>query len=496
MSPSAPSPVSASPALKGSRQPRLSTKPLRPLTPATSHGFEVIAFARDVLAEPLLPWQEELTIRALELLPDGSYRFRTIIALVARQQGKSHVARVMMLWRIYMEPGQLAMGAAQTMGIAKEIWRSAGQSIMGNADLRAELSGNIRTANGDEEISLLNGSRYRICATTAGAGRGYSIDALLFDEIRQQHDWDAWGALSKTTNSRPNAQIWAISNAGDDFSVVLNGLRDAALAGRDETVGLFEWSAPDGCALDDPAAWVQAMPALGYLTSEAAVRSALATDPPNIFRTEMLCQRVKTLDGAVDIDSWELGADPTGSLLSMGVSLVACIDAAPDGRHVTLAAAAAMADGRIRVETVAAWDSFQEARSEIVDLIQRNGFSLLGWFPASPAAGMGFEIREAATKTTGAIPGKYGQAYEFAGAQVTGVCQAFSVLVSARQIVHGDDPLLNSQIAGAKRLNVGDAWRFQRRDQGNADAAYAAAGAVYLARLVADADYDVTQSAY
>lgn len=479
--------------------PRISTLPLRPLTPSTSRGFEVIEFARDVLAEPLLPWQQQLVIRALELNPDGTYRFRTVVCVVARQQGKSHVARVVMLWRLYMEPDQLIMGAAQTVGISKEVWRAAGRTITGNDDLRAELAGQIRTANGDEEISLTNGSRYRICATTAGAGRGYSIDQLLFDEIRQQHDWDAWGALSKTTNSRPNAQIWAISNAGDDFSVVLNGLRDAAIAAVADpaaTIAIMEWSAPDGCALDDPAAWVQAMPALGYLTSEAAVRSALATDPPNIFRTEMLCQRVKTLDGAVDIDSWELGADPTGSLLSMGVSLVACIDAAPDGRHVTLAAAAAMADGRIRVETVAAWDSFQEAREEIVDLIQRNGFSLLGWFPASPAAGMGFEIREAATKTTGAIPGKYGQAYEFAGAQVTGVCQAFSVLVSARQIVHGDDPLLNSQIAGAKRLNVGDAWRFQRRDQGNADAAYAAAGAVYLARLVADADYDVTQSAY
>lgn len=401
-----------------------------------------------------------------------------------------------MLWRVYMEPNQLVMGAAQTLGIAKEIWRASGQLIMASTDLRQELAGAIRTANGDEEIRLTNGSRYRICATTAGAGRGYSIDQLLFDEIRQQHDWDAWGALSKTTNSRPNAQIWAISNAGDDFSVVLNGLRDSAIANRDESVGLFEWSAPDGCALDDRTGWVQAMPALGYLTTEAAVRSALATDPPNVFRTEMLCQRVKTLDGAVDIDSWDLGADPTGSLQRMDGTPVACIDAAPDGRHVTLCAALTAPDGRIRVETVAAWDSFQEAREDLIDLVTRNEFSVLGWFPSGPASGMGFEIREAATKTTGAIPGKYGQAYEFAGAQVTGVCQAFSVLVTARQIVHGDDPLLNSQIASAKRKNVADAWRFARRDMGNVDACYAAAGAVYLARLTSGADYDTAQSAF
>lgn len=497
MNPSPNSPSSERFTLVGRAEPRLSTQPLRPLTPETSNGFAVCDFAEHVLHEPFLPWQRELAIRGLELSHDGTYRFRTVVCLVARQQGKSHFARVLMLWRIFVDDAALVMGAAQTMGIAREIWKQAGNSIMGLPELKDELACPIRTANGDEEIRLKGGNRYRICATTAGAGRGYSIDMLLFDEIRQQRDWDAWSALSKTTNARPHSQIWAISNAGDDFSVVLNGLRDAALAGNSETVGLFEWSAPEGCALDDVEGWRAAMPALGHLTDVAAVRDALATDPPNVFRTEMLCQRVKTLDGAVDETSWTNNADPTGSLRQMGVPLVACVDSAPDGRHVTLCAAGAYSDGRIRVETVAAWDSLQEARTELVDLIGRNEFAALAWFPAGPASGIGFEIRDAASKTTGAIPGKYGQAIEISGADVAGVCQAFSVLVTDHQIVHGDDPLLNSQVIGAKRVRVGDAWRFSRRDLGNCDAVYAAAGAVHLARLVASVNsYDLSQSAF
>jgi hypothetical protein len=90
-----------------------------------------------------------------------------------------------------------------------------------------------------------------------------------------------------TTIARPNALTVAISNAGDDKSVVLNSLRSTGLAETDESIALFEWSAPDGCALDDPDAWCQAMPGLGHGTiTESAVRLALATDPESVFRPD------------------------------------------------------------------------------------------------------------------------------------------------------------------------------------------------------------------
>src|SRR5690606_7765235 len=114
--------------------------------------------------------------------------------------------------------------------------------------------------------------------------------------------------------ARANGQIWAISNAGDDQSVVLNHLRDAALSGRDPSICLLEWSGPDGCELDDTEAWAQANPGLGYTVSEAAIRSALGTDPPAVFRTEVLCQRVDVLDGAVDLAAWKDCADPAGTM--------------------------------------------------------------------------------------------------------------------------------------------------------------------------------------
>ena len=74
--------------LLGCTEARLYTKPLRPLTRKTSKGWEVIDFAR-MIGEPLLPWQEWAAIHALELMPGGDdFRFRTVLILVARQNGK------------------------------------------------------------------------------------------------------------------------------------------------------------------------------------------------------------------------------------------------------------------------------------------------------------------------------------------------------------------------------------------------------------------------
>src|ERR1700742_2146374 len=79
----------------GSITPRLWTRPLRRLTPQTSYGFRVIWFAAVVLGQPLDPWQQWLVIHLGELLPDGRPRFRRVLVLVARQNGKTHLCKVL-----------------------------------------------------------------------------------------------------------------------------------------------------------------------------------------------------------------------------------------------------------------------------------------------------------------------------------------------------------------------------------------------------------------
>ena len=132
-------------------------------------------------------------------------------------------------------------------------------------------------------MRLTTGQRYKVTAATRRGGRGSSADLVFLDELREHRDWLSWGAVTKTTMARTNAQICGFSNAGDPQSVVLADLREkaiAAAADRSSSLGIFEWSAPDDCPLDDPEGRSAANPALGHLpTFEDAIKSALETDP-------------------------------------------------------------------------------------------------------------------------------------------------------------------------------------------------------------------------
>lgn len=460
--------------LLGSTQPRLYTEPLRPLNRRTSDGFYCDDFAQ-ITGEPLLPWQRWAAIHALELNPDGSFRFRVILIIVGRQNGKSHLKRSVSLWRMYMRPRSRILGTAQEVRLAREQWKFCQDVIAGSPDLAAEL-GVVRNVNGDEWFALANGSRYAISAASRKAGRGGSNDEVNIDELREQRNWDAWAALSKTTMARANSQIWCMSNAGDDESIVLNNLRESALAGRDPSIGIFEWSAEDGCELDDPKAWAAANPGLGYTVSEAAIRTSLGTDPPEVFRTEVLCQRVEHIDGAISLIGWRACADPSGTLEAHRGKISACVDVAPDGAHVTLAVAAKLDDGRVRLEIAAAWNSTAEARDELPALLDRIKPIALAWYPSGPAAAIAPLLRSRAGQV------------ELSGGRVAEACQGLADLTRDRRIVHNADPLLDAHVGAAQKLPSGDGWRFTRRSRNGAaahvDAAYAAAGAAYAALTV------------
>lgn len=552
-------------AVLGATTPRLYTRPLVTglpgpcscgcaLTPETSAGFQAVEFAETVVGFNLHPWQRWVLIHALELRPDGLFRFKTLLILIARQNGKTAILKILALYFLYLRGRCLVLGAAQSLDIAKEAWRGAVELAQEVDDLADEVAPNgVRIANGDICLTLDNGSRYRITAATRSAGRGLSVDLLILDELREHRNWEAWGALSKTTTARPGSLIVGISNAGDDQSVVLNSLRGAALAEADDTLGLFEFSAPDGCALDDLGAIAQANPSLNHPNGVplSAIMSALGTDPAAVYRTETLCQRVEALDNAVDVQAWRDCADSSApNLGSVRERVAACLDVAPDGQHVTLCGAAVLADGRARVEVLGAWASTTEARRELGPLLKRIRPAALAWFPSGPAAALSADLRALSggiDQMTPAEPlrdpesgrvlrpcespdcrylvpvgvlhccGACGDAFakryeihahdagcskrtrptpprpsptapwvaaEIKGAEVGETCQEFADLVIARKVEHPDDPLLNAHVAGASPLHSGDGWRFTRKGAGHVDAAYAAAGAVHLARTL------------
>jgi hypothetical protein len=470
--------------IMGIETPRHYPPPLRELTPETTDGFALIAFA-ELIGVPFLPWQKWLALHALELNPDGSYRFQTVLVLIARQNGKTTFMKVLALWRMYVDMAMLVLGVAQSLMMALEVHNAALDLAQDVKELADEVV-EINKSTGRQSFALTNGARYKVAAANDKAGRGLSVDLLMFDELRTQKTYDAWSALSKTVMARHKGQIFCASNAGDDNSVVLNHLRDQGLIGTEytgmdepESIGLFEWSAPENCSLDDPLAIAQANPSLGHTLSWRAIKSALLTDPPAVFRTEVLCQRVVSLDSPVDPAALLSCQDRNApDLVSLNRPIVLCVDVAPNGFHATAIAAVHDPDtGKTFVDTLDAWDSTQAARDALPALIADVQPHAIGWFAPGPAAALSSDIRKF----------KAAVIQEIKGSAVTEACQEAVDLIIARKIVHYGDPLMVAHLTGAARLPQGDGWRFMRRGPvGYCDGAYAFAGAVYLARNVPD----------
>lgn len=394
--------------LLGCQTPRLFTPPLRELTPDTTLGYEVIEFAdwmRDRLEEldanrapdddteylellpRLLEWQRWLLIHALELLdgPGAVFRFRTVLLLVARQNGKSTLLTVLILWRMFQDRAKMTLETHASNEHARAAWEEAVEVAEAIPELADEIE-KIQEGKNSELMKLDGGRRFKIATANRRGGRGFRGDLIIFDELREHQDFRAWSATSKTTLAHKRAQVWGVTNAGDLSSVVLNHLRKIAVShiqgklpegipeeladssGLD-SIGLFEWSAGtvDGTEDGEPVSvwdregWARANPSMGYTQlDERAIAAAAATDPEIEFRTEVLCQFVNQAgSGPFPTGAWAKLLDTKADRAERGVtrdpSRPACygLDLSHDRTMLYIALAFWDTEGRIRAEIVA-----------------------------------------------------------------------------------------------------------------------------------------------
>ncbi len=400
----------------GYAEPRICTPPLRALTPETTLGYDVIDFARDALGVNLYPWQKVLLCRMLELLPDGSLRFRTAVVLIARQNGKSTLSQVLALWFMIVWGWPLVMGTAQDLETAEEVWQGAVDLVEEDEEL-SKLLKRVVKVNGKKALELKKSAtdektafRYKVKAANRRAGRGFTGNLIMLDELREHQNWEAWGAITKTTMAQAEALILALSNAGDMTSIVLRYLRKMAheaigdpdgiceeigaagpsaldvadLVEDDEeldddeladfeqdedTLGLWEWSMPPGADKRDRQGWAQANPSLNWNPgfTERTIAAACRTDPEWVFRTEVGCQWSEgTLTGPFPPGSWDEGKNPVETLpdgtigiaeehrMIPGSEVWAGVDQSHDRSMTYVAFGGYRADGIAQVEIVAA----------------------------------------------------------------------------------------------------------------------------------------------
>lgn len=476
---------------------------MRKLTPWTSYGYAVIHFAAYVLREPLDPWQQWLVIHLGELRPDGVPRFRQVLVIVARQNGKTHLCKVLALFWLFVEKHRMVFGTSTDLEQAKEAWEAAVELAEGTEELSDRMPPRPRhkkIGNGQQVLITAHGSRYKIGASNSKGGRGKTIPRQIGDELREQRTWDAYRAANYAMNALVDAQCVYITNMGDASSVVLNDLRGQALeaiaAGVDDVdLGIFEWSAAPGSHPTDVAAHAAANPQYGRrMTRETLIKQARAVsrpgaDPANLagFLTEVLCLPVSQLDPALHPPGWAAGLHPAPIDLTQRGRLAAVIDVSLDQQHATLVVAVMLEDGRVRIETPVSWSGPQaiaECERDLPGWVKRVRPRTIGWFPGGPAAALAAKLKDRARETGRSWAPRGTRVAELSG-EAPAICMGFAQQVRASAVLHSGQALLDDQAEHAEKLWTRDRWVFTRRGSGgHADAMYAAAGAVHLARTI------------
>lgn len=146
------------------------------MTPGTTLGFEAIEFAQTECGLDLLPWQQWCPKAMLELREDGTFRYRRVIVVVGRQNGKTTLLKILALFLMQRTPGRTVLGVAQDLSIAKESWGGVVELCEDLPNLTTLLAAKnaVRKSTGHLQLSLANKSRYRIAAANGRSGRGLS----------------------------------------------------------------------------------------------------------------------------------------------------------------------------------------------------------------------------------------------------------------------------------------------------------------------------------
>lgn len=471
---------------------------MRELTPETSYGFDFIEFC-ELIGFPLDPWEQWVAIHLGELLENGIPRFRFALILVARQNGKTVLCRLLTLYWMFIECHPIIFGVSASRETAKFSWRE----VMKMAETIEILSEQVppnhsRGTTGEEVFWNRLGSSYRFGAPNSRAGRSFTVNRAIMDELREHRNRDAYNALIPAGNAVADFQVVAITNQGDDSAVVLDTVRNSALefietGTGDSRLFMAEYSSPAGSDVIDPVALSYANPNLNRRISlDALMGQAIQAKKKGgkalaDFKTENMCMKVHSLDPAIEPELWAICGFPEDktypNLAEHRRSVALCLDVSLSGDHATLVAVAEI-EGFLYCEVVKVWFGFNctaQVKQELPELAEKIKPRAFGWYPGGPAAAIAADLK-AKPSYNKPWPPRNVKVVEFNSESIPSICMGLANTIHSAQMYHPRDEMLTTHVKQTQKLHRQDVWTFTRSGEGSVDGTYALAGALHLAR--------------
>lgn len=304
-----------------------------------STGFRPVHRRSVEMGMPLDGWQQGVARLALAKREGGLYAAGEggVVLSIPRQVGKTYLIAALVFALCTLFPNLTVIWTAHRTRTHNETFKK--MQSMSRRKKIAPYVANVRAANGEQEITFVNGSRILFGARESGFGRGFDeVDVLVLDEAQILSE-DAMSDMVPATNAAPNGLVFLMGtpprpkDPGDVFA----GARKRALEGDEDTV-YVEFSADPDAKSDDRRQLAKANPSYPHRTSESAIRrmqKLLGSDES--FRREGfgIWDEEKLDPKAIKVAAWDRlkAALPEESVVSYGVKFTA------DGSGVALVAA-------------------------------------------------------------------------------------------------------------------------------------------------------------
>lgn len=459
-----------------------------PLNVATTPGgYEMggaaVRLACRVTAPPL-PWQEWVVRELLATRPDGGWCHPDGLLLVPRQNGKSWILCVLVIYKLFVLRENIFF-TAQQWKTAEDLWKRTWAIVDANSSLKRRVV--KRTCSQGRGTIVLgpvegeaSGPIVTFTTRSADAGRGLStIDTLIYDEAYNLTESET-SALAFTQLAADHPQTIYTSSAVNAevhfYGEVLASLRQRGMS--DDTEGFFfaEWAAPGDMDREAEETWQFANPSYGVIQTREKIEKLMrgmstlsgqrAFDVEALGRGDWPIVDTGELDPIVPLDDWAEWVEP--SPIVVGDSAVA-VDVTPDAEHAGVCAAVRTRDG-VHLSAGPLRDFARDAALKSLErAVTLNDPVAVVLDPAGPASSLTAGLRD-----LGVEPELIGPR------RLTAATELFLQLCAEGQITHDGDPRWVEALKAAEFRPVrGETGRALTRTHGDISLLVAATFAVW-----------------
>jgi phage terminase large subunit-like protein len=410
-----------------------------------------------VLGKPLMPWQQLVADVGLEVDDDGRFAYQLVLVTVPRQSGKTTLFGSVMEHRALVVPRARVWFTMQTAKDAVDWLLNEHWPML--TPLADEVS--LRRAAGSEHVRWRRSAGLvRPFPPTPDGLHGKVSDLVVIDECwaydlvkGQQLDQ----GIVPTQATRPNAQVWKVSTAGDASSTWWLGSveagRAAVKAGRTSGLAYFEWSIADDLDPTVPANWPTYHPAYGRTIGPEAMAAALEMLGPDEFARSFGNRWVSTTSRVIPLEAWRAAREEPADLPGPG-DLALGFDVAVDRSDAAIVAA-------WRDDTGVAHLEVADHRPGVGWLVERLSELVERWRPVAVSydqAGPALDVADAAERAGLELMGLAAKPY---AAACAGLLEA--LIADPPQVRYRAHPALDAAASSAARRALGDAWAWGRR---------------------------------